>query len=69
MFGGTEWKGHEKEPPTSRLTPKMPASLALMGATMKDPYLDAKGQGELLKKIRATTEWDLDDPAIFYRGV
>ena len=68
-FGGTEWKGHEKEPPTTRLTKKMPASIALMGAVMKVPYLDRKGQLELLNKLRATTEWDLDDPASFYRGV
>ena len=67
-FAGTEWKGHEKEPPTTRLTPKMPASIALMGAVMKDPYLDEKGQRELLKRLRATTEWDLDNPVTFYRG-
>lgn len=69
LFGGTEWKGHEKDMPTTRLSTRMPASLALMGATLKDPYLDEKGQRELLKKLRTTAEWDLDDPAIFYRGI
>lgn len=68
LFGGTEWKGHENEPPTTRLYVKMPASIALMGAAMKYPYMDEEAQRELLKKLRATTEWDLDDPAIFYRG-
>ena len=68
-FAGTEWKGHEKEPPTTRLSAKMPASMALMGAAMKEPYLDEKGQRELLKRLRATTEWDLDNPVTFYRGV
>ena len=62
MFGGTEWKGHENELPTTRLSARMPASLALMGAALKDPYLNEKGQRELLKQLRATSEWDLDDP-------
>jgi hypothetical protein len=39
-----------------------------MGATMKDPYLDEKGQRELLKHLRAMIEWDLNNPASFYRG-
>ena len=34
---------------------------------MKDPYLDEKGQRELLKHLRATIEWDLNNPASFYR--
>jgi hypothetical protein len=46
----------------------MPASLALMGATLEDPYLEEKGQRELLKKLRATAEWDLDNPASLYTG-
>jgi len=68
-FAGTEWKGHEREPPTTRLSARMPASMALMGATMNDPYLDEKGQRELLRNLRATTEWDLEDPKLFYRGI
>lgn len=34
---------------------------------MKDPYLDENGRRELLKKLRAPAEWDLDNPAIFYQ--
>jgi len=68
LFGGTEWKGHERDTPTTRLSTRMPASVALMGATMKDPYLAEKGQRELLKILRANAEWDLDNPATFYRG-
>lgn len=68
MFGGTEWKGHEKDAPSTRLSARIPASIALMGATMKDPDLGENGQRELLKKLRATAEWDLDNPAIFYQG-
>jgi hypothetical protein len=54
--------------PATRLSKKLPASLALMGETLRHPYLDEKGQRELLKKLRATAEWDLDDPATFYPG-
>jgi hypothetical protein len=46
----------------------MLASIALMEATMKDPYLDENGRRELRKKLRAAAEWDLDNPAIFYQG-
>ena len=46
----------------------MPSSLALTGATLKDPYPDEKGQRELLKHLRAMIEWDLNNPASFYRG-
>ena len=67
-FGGTEWTGHGNEFPSTRILRKMPASLAVMGAAMKNPYLDAKEQRELLRMLRSNTEWDLDDPAIFYRG-
>ena len=68
LFGGSEWEGHEREPPTTRIAAKLPASLALMGETMRDPRLDAKGQRELLRRLRKTTEWDLESPALFYRG-
>ena len=69
LFGGTVWKGHEKEPPSTRVARRMPASMAIMGAAMKEPYLDPQGQRELLQMLRAQAEWDLDDPAIYYRGV
>jgi len=48
---------------------KMPASMAVMGTAMQDPYLDLKGQRELIKKLRTTAEWDLEDPLLFYRGI
>ncbi len=68
LFGGREWRGHETEAPTSRRSAVMPASIALMGASLGNPYLDSQGQRELLAELRSSTEWDLDDPAIFYRG-
>ncbi len=67
LFGGAEWKGHESEAPTTRACGKLPASLALMGQTMLDPYLDRSGQRDLLRRLRADAEWDLEDPAVFYR--
>jgi nucleotide-binding universal stress UspA family protein len=69
LFGGREWKGHEAEPPTTRQARALPASLALMGAALRDPYLDAQGRRELLASLRSRTEWDVDDPAVFYRGM
>jgi hypothetical protein len=69
LFGGTEWAGHEHEAPTTRICRRLPASLALMGATLRQPWLDRKEQSELLARLRATAEWDLDDPAAFYRGL
>jgi len=69
LFGGREWKGHETEPPTTWTARILPASLALMGAALADPYLDRPGQSELLRSLRPRTEWDLDDPAAFYRGI
>jgi hypothetical protein len=69
LFGGREWEGREKDPPSTRIARKVPASIAVIGAAMKDPYLDAQGQRELLQMLRAEAEWDLDDPAIFYRSV
>jgi hypothetical protein len=68
-FGGTEWTGHGKEFPSTRILRKMPASLAVMGKAMNDPYLDSKGQKEFLKYLRSDTEWDLDDPSLFYKGL
>ncbi len=69
LFGGTEWKDHESDAPTTRMCKKLPASLALMGATLTEPSLDQRGQRELLGRLRATTEWDLDSPASFYKGL
>ena len=69
IFGGREWEGHQTDLPTTRLCRKMPASLAIMGAAMRDPYLDDQRQRELLQTLRTTSEWDLDDPSIFYHGV
>lgn len=68
IFGGTEWQGHRESGPTTRLCSRMPASIALMGAAMQDPYLDARAQRRLLGRLRRTTEWDLDDPRVFYLG-
>ncbi len=68
IFGGTEWQGHEKEEPYTRAGDRLPASVALMGAAMSDPYLDDAGQRNLVARLRRETEWDLDDPERFYRG-
>jgi hypothetical protein len=40
-----------------------------MGAALDDPYLDRRGQAELLRSLGSSDEWDLDDPAAFYRGL
>ena len=69
LFGGTEWRGHEKELPSTRLYRRTPASIALMGTALREPYLDAAGQRGLLRDLRRRTEWDLDDPKIFYTGL
>ena len=69
IFGGREWQGHQKEPPTTRLCRKMPASLSVMGTAMREPHLDVQQQRELIETLRTTSEWDLDDPSVFYRGV
>ena len=69
LFGGTEWAGHESEAPTTRECRRLPASLALMGETMCNPFLDAAGQRDLLERLRAGCEWDLDSPEAFYRGI
>jgi hypothetical protein len=47
----------------------MPASLAVIGAAMKHPFMDAYEQRQLLMELRANAEWDLDDPRLFYQGV
>ena len=69
IFGGTEWQGHEEDEPYTRPGDRLPASIALMGAAMADPYLDADGQATLIRKWRSETDWDLDDPEQFYRGL
>ena len=68
IFGGTEWKGHEQEPPSTRIDNKLPASIALMGAALRSPSLDEHGQQQLIAELRSKTDWDLDDPTVFYRG-
>ena len=68
IFGGTEWQGHKKSGPATRLCRRMPASIALMGAAMQDPYMAAPAQRKLLERLRKSTEWDLDDPKVFYLG-
>lgn len=68
IFGGREWQGHGDELPSTRVSRRQPASIAVMGAAMRDPYLDERGQRDLLDRLRAETDWDLDDPAYFWRG-
>jgi hypothetical protein len=50
IFGGREWQGHQKEPPTTRLCRKIPASLSVMGTAMREPYLDLTQQRDLLDR-------------------
>jgi len=72
MFGGAEWerKAATNLPdiPATRMAKRLPASIAVMGAAMCDPYLDEKGQRELLDQLKKDADWDLDDPACFWRG-
>jgi hypothetical protein len=68
IFGATEWQGHEDEDPYTRDGDRLPASIALMGAAMCNPYLDAEDQLALIDTWRRKTDWDLDDPERFYRG-
>jgi hypothetical protein len=72
IFGGMEWerKGAAERPriPTTRRSKRMPASIAVMGAAMRNPYLDEKGRLALLDRCRKETDWDLDDPTYFWTG-
>lgn len=72
MFGGVEWKQESDagcpNSPVTRQAKKLPASIAVMGAAMRDPYLDETGQSRLLERMRNDTDWDLDDPACFWIG-
>lgn len=73
IFGGMEWERKEaviKLPaiPVTRLAKKIPASIAVMGAAIRDPYLDEKGQRKLLDQLKKEADWDLDDPAYFWKG-
>jgi hypothetical protein len=68
IFGGKEWQGHEAELPSTRVSSRMPASLGVMGAAMLDPCLEEEGQRALLDRLRVEADWDLDDPAHFWRG-
>lgn len=72
IFGGMEWEGNTASrfprAPITRLAKRIPASIAVMGAAMCDPYLDEKGQRGLLDQLKTEADWDLDDPAYFWRG-
>jgi len=46
---------------------RIPASIAVMGAALKNPYLGEDGQASLLDELRNTADWDLDDPERFYK--
>jgi hypothetical protein len=47
---------------------RLPASLAVIGAALHNPHLDAKGQHDLLERLRTVADWDLDDPKYFYHN-
>ena len=66
IFGGKERQGHEGVVPYTRQGGRLPASVALMGAAMQDPYLDEAGQRELIAQLRAETDWDLEDEGRYY---
>ncbi len=66
IFGGKEWRGREDVAPYTRKGIQLPASIALMGAAMQDPYLDDAGRGELIARLKAEADWDLDEPERFY---
>lgn len=68
IFGGREWQGHEADVPRTRTGGKRPASVALMGAAMKNPYLDEAGRHELIARLKSECDWDLDHPARFYNS-
>lgn len=69
IFGGKERQGHEQEIPSTRISTRLPASIAVMGAAMADPYMEERAQADLIARIRADADWDLDDPAHFWRGI
>jgi hypothetical protein len=68
VFGGREWIGHEHDEPVTRQGANVPASLAVIGAAMNRPYMEAYEQRQLLAGLRANSDWDLDDPRYFYQG-
>jgi hypothetical protein len=68
VFGGREWQGHLDNSPVTRASSKIPASIKLMGAAMKDPYKETGEQKRLLASLRTNADWDLDDPGYFYFG-
>jgi hypothetical protein len=68
IFGGREWQGHLDALPVTRVSERIPASLAVIGAALHNPHLDAKGQHELLERLRTVADWDLDDPKYFYHN-
>ena len=68
IFGGREWQGHETDVPHTRHTGKRPASIALMGETMRRPCLDEDDRRELIARLKVECDWDLEDPARFYKS-
>ncbi len=68
IFGGREWQGHETDVPHTRRGSTRPASIALMGAAMNNPYLDEDGRLELIARLKSECDWDLEDPARFYNS-
>lgn len=71
IFGGMEWQMKDAagfKMPVTRRSDKIPASIAVMGAAMNDPYMDDAGQRSLLARLRWDADWDLDDPAHFWKG-
>jgi hypothetical protein len=66
IFGGWEWLG--KGLPTTKVSHKIPASLAVAGAALKNPYLSKEEISQLLEYLKEVADWDMDDPEYFYRG-
>jgi hypothetical protein len=69
IFGGREFRRAEQALPVTRRSDRIPASLALIGAAMQNPAAEPDEQRELIARLRHETDWDLDDPLYFYRGV
>ncbi len=68
IFGGREWQGHETDVPHTRQCSRLPASIALMGAALTNPYLNEDGRLELIARLKSECDWDLEDPARFYNS-
>jgi len=68
IFGGSERQGCEGRLPVTRITGRLPASLALIGMAMREPRLSRGAQREFLDGLRAECFWDIDEPELYYRG-